>query len=165
MLTDDTVGAWINLGQTAHVVQAHLEQRLQEGAGLSSVEFEVLWRLRAAPDGQLAMNEIASQLLASKSGITRMVARLEAAGLLVRETPPDNRRVVRARLTRGGQDALRRAQAAFATGVAEAFATHLSDTEVKSLRRTLRKLLERNGAWSEDRCLIALAEVGSEQAG
>lgn len=38
-------------------------------------------------------------------------------------------------------------------------------TEVKSLRRTLRKLLERNGAWSEDRCLIALAEVGSEQAG
>jgi len=90
---------------------------------------------------------------------------VEAAGLLVRETPPDNRRVVRARLTRGGQDALRRAQAAFATGVAEAFATHLSDTEVKSLRRTLRKLLERNGAWSEDRCLIALAEVGSEHAG
>ena len=103
MLTEDRFGAWINLGQTAHVIQALIEERLQEAVGLSSVEFELLWRLGATANLRLRMNEIASQLLASKSGITRIVARLEADGLLVREIPAENRRVVWARLTPKGE--------------------------------------------------------------
>jgi DNA-binding MarR family transcriptional regulator len=165
MLTEDRLGAWMNLGQTAHVIQALLEERLQEAVGLSGVEFELLWRLRATADRRLRMSEIASQLLASKSGITRIVARLEADGLLVRKIPADNRRVVWALLTAKGEGAVVSGQAAFAVGLEETFSAHLSDTEVKAMRRILRKLLECNGAWAEDRCSPAFAEMGGEKAG
>jgi DNA-binding MarR family transcriptional regulator len=53
----------------------------------------LLWRLRATPGQRLGMTEIAGLLLASKSGVTRLVDWLVEAGLVALETPPDNRRV------------------------------------------------------------------------
>lgn len=159
-MLDERVGAWINLEQAARVIQNLLEERLQAAAGLSGPEFELLWRLEVTAGKQLQMNEIANQLLASKSGITRLVERLEAKGLLVRQTPADNRRVVHARLTSTGEAALIRARAAFMAGLDDAFSAHLSDGEVQSMRRMLRKLLTRNGAWAEARCSPSFGEHG-----
>jgi hypothetical protein len=44
------------------------------------------------------MIDIADQLLASKSGVTRLVDRLEASGMISREVPADNRRVIYGRI-------------------------------------------------------------------
>jgi DNA-binding MarR family transcriptional regulator len=155
----DAAGAWDNFFQANRVIQTKLEERLELATGLSWAESEVLMRLAIAPGQRLKMIEIADQLLASKSGITRLVDRLEAAGLLVREIPPDNRRVIYGRLTPAGIDAVQRGQVVFMAGLEEAFSRHLSDAEMRHLRRILRRLLEGNGAWEEERCMPGFAEA------
>ncbi len=154
----DRVAAWMNLQQANRVIQGLLEDRLRAQADLSWAEFEVLWRLRLAAGQPLQMSEIATQLLGSPSGTTRIADRLEAAGLIRRITPRENRRVVQVMLTARGRRVLGQADSAFREALQAAFAAHLTEPEVASLRRTLRKLLERNGAWLEARC-----ELGDER--
>jgi DNA-binding MarR family transcriptional regulator len=165
VLDEERVAAWVNLGQATHVVQAALDQQLEAAAGVSGPEFELLWRLRATPGQRLQMTEIAGLLLASKSGVTRLVDRLVEAGLVVREIPPDNRRVAYAQLTPHGSAVLARAQEAFGQAFEAAFARHLSDADVLTMRQVLRKLLEGNGAWAHDRCEPGLVEQRTEVAG
>ena len=146
------VAAFVNLQQANRVIQAALEERLRAAAGLSWPEFELLWRLQLADGHPLRMNEIAEQLLGSPSGTTRIVDRLEAERLIARETPRENRRVVQVKLTDRGRTRLAAARRAFLDGLDEAFAAHLSESDVISLRKLMRKLLEGNGAWAEGRC-------------
>ena len=146
------VGAWLNLQQANRVLDGIFEHRLRAETELSMAEYEVLFRLHLAPDHPLQMSEIAAQLLNSPSGTTRIADRLEAAGLITRETPRDNRRVVRVTLTERGRRALEKADTVFREALHEAFAAHLSEADMNDLRRLMRKLLEGNGAWSEARC-------------
>lgn len=152
VIDEERVAAWINLGQAAHVVQAALDERLETAAGVSGAEFELLWRLDTTRGGRLQMSEIADQLLASKSGVTRLVDRLVEGGLVARTIPADNRRVTYAELTDAGREVLRCAQTAFGAAFNEAFSQHVSDSDVRAVRRVLRKLLEGNGAWAHQRC-------------
>jgi DNA-binding MarR family transcriptional regulator len=148
----DQVTAWINLQQANRVIEAFLEHRLQSEVDLSWAEFELLMRLQVAAGHPLQMSEIAAQLINSPSGTTRIADRLERAGLIERETPAANRRVVHVKLTQRGQEVLEQADRAFREVLHETFAAHLTDSDVAELRGMLRKLLERNGAWSETRC-------------
>jgi DNA-binding MarR family transcriptional regulator len=157
--TEETVAAWINLQQTSRVIQTVLEDRLKAATDLSWAEFEVLWRLEHAADHPLQMSEIAEQLLGSPSGITRMADRLERDGLIARETPRENRRVVHVTLTPRGLSVLADARGAFGEALGQAFSMHLSDADVAAMRRLTRKLLEGNGAWVESRCNPAFARA------
>jgi DNA-binding MarR family transcriptional regulator len=148
----ERVSAWINLQQANRVIEAALETRLKGAVDLSLAEFELLMRLELAADHPLQMSQIAAQLINSPSGTTRIADRLERAGLIERETPRENRRVVHVKLTGKGTEVLGRADQAFRDGLHEVFGSHLSEGEVESLRATLRKVLEGNGAWSEERC-------------
>ncbi len=148
----ESVVAWVNLQQANRVVQSTVEERLQAESDLSWPEFELLWRLQAAAKEPLQMSDIAQQLIGSPSGVTRMADRLERDGLIVRETPPDNRRVVHARLTARGSAIVARAREVFAAALEDAFSSHLSGSDVASLRRLMRRLLEANNAWVESRC-------------
>jgi DNA-binding MarR family transcriptional regulator len=158
----DRAGAWVNLVQACRVIQAAVDERLEAETGLSWSELEVLMRLSTSAGRRLRMIDIAGELLASKSGITRLFDRLEADGLISREVPPDNRRVIYGRITGVGLDALRAGRAAFMAGLEDAFSRHLSVPDVLHLRRVLRKLLEGNGAWEDHRCLPAFDELAPE---
>ena len=155
----ESVVAWVNLQQTNRVVQTLVEQKLQAETDLSWPEFEVLWRLQAATGEPLQMHDIAEQLLGSPSGITRLADRLERDGLIARETPPGNRRIVNARLTARGEAVVKRARRAFGEALTAAFSAHLSPADVATLRRLMRRLLEANGAWVESRCDPKFAAV------
>jgi DNA-binding MarR family transcriptional regulator len=154
----DQVGTWINLQQTFRVIQALIDDRLRAETNLSWSEFELLMRLELAADHPLQMSEIAAQLVGSPSGTTRIADRLEKDGLIVRETPRENRRIVRVQLTDRGRKVLGEAQQAFRTTLYETFGSHLADSEVADLRGALRHLLEKNGAWQETRCNPSLSE-------
>ena len=145
----------MNLVQAYRVIQAVVEERLEAETGLCWSEVEALMRLSASPGRRLKMIDLAEQLLVSKSGITRLVDRLEANGLISREIPPENRRVIYGRITEAGLQALEAARRIFMAGLGDAFSRHLSEREVAQLRRILRKLLEGNGAWEDERCLPA----------
>jgi DNA-binding MarR family transcriptional regulator len=153
----DQIRTWINLHQTARVIQAKIEERLRARADLSWAEFELLMRLQASSVGRLQMSEIAAQLVGSPSGTTRIADRLEKDGLIVRETPRENRRIVRVELTDRGRTVLAKADAAFRVILQETFGDHLTEDAVSELRCSLRQLLEKNGAWQEARCDPGLA--------
>jgi DNA-binding MarR family transcriptional regulator len=157
--SQDQVGTWINLQQTFRVIQVRIDERLRAETDLSWPEFELLMRLELAADHHpLQMGEIAAQLVGSPSGTTRIADRLEKDGLIVRETPRENRRIVRVQLTDHGRKVLGKAQQTFRTTLHETFGSHLADSEVAKLRGTLRHLLEENGAWQEARCNPTLAK-------
>jgi DNA-binding MarR family transcriptional regulator len=156
----DRIAAWLNLQQTTRVIQDRLDARLRDATGLAWPEFEVLWRLRLLAERPASMGELAAQLLASPSGLTRLADRLERDGLITRETPRDNRRVVQITLTDRGRAVLAEADRAFQETLQEAFSTHLSDEEIGWLRRVLRKLLECNDAWAAARCEPGTVDSG-----
>ena len=160
---NERVAAWVNLQQTNRVIQALVEERLKAATDLSWAEFEVLWRLEVPTEQPLQMNEIAEQLLGSPSGITRMADRLERDGLIERETPRENRRIVHVKLTERGVSVLAEARAAFGEALSHSFSAHLSEDEIAELRRLTRKLLEGNGAWVESRCNPAFAGVNKRE--
>ena len=144
--------AWLNLLQAYSVVRGRIEPALERASGLSLPEHEVLVRLVQAPRGRLRMYDLASLLLLSKSGATRVVERLERRGLVAREMSPDDRRVVLARLTDEGRVAYGRSRPVMAAAIEEFFSQHLTDADVGHLRRALRKVLQGNGEWAEPRC-------------
>lgn len=143
---------WINLQQAVRVLDAALEQSVRAAAGLSLAEYEALFRLKVSIDHPLHMSEMAEQLINSPSGMTRIADRLERDGLISRETPKDNRRVVVVRLTAKGERVLEKADSAFKQTLGESFSAHLTDHDLADLRRLMRKLLESNGAWTDARC-------------
>jgi len=153
----DQITTWINLHQTARVIQAKIEERLRATTDLSWPEFELLMRLQVSSAGRLQMSEIAAQLVGSPSGTTRIADRLEKDGLIVRETPRENRRIVRVQLTDRGRTVLAEADETFRVILQETFGDHLTENAVWELRGSLRKLLEKNGAWQEARCDPGLA--------
>ena len=148
---------WLNLQQASRVLQARLEALLEAEAGLSWPEFELLFRLRIAGERALQMAEIANQLLASPSGITRLADRLLAKGLIDRHVPDDNRRVVQITLTELGARRLESADRTFHDFLERSFTGALTGEEVEVLRSMLRKLLQHSGAWASERCDPALA--------
>ncbi len=150
--THEEIQTWINLHQAIRVIEARLEERLRAEVDLSWADFETLMRLRISAGHPMQMSEIATQLVGSPSGTTRIADRLERAGLIERQTPRDNRRIVLVELTESGRRLLSKAERVFRAALEESFGAHLSGNEVIQLRHLMRQLLEGNGAWQEARC-------------
>ncbi|MEO8287806.1 MAG: MarR family transcriptional regulator [Chloroflexota bacterium] len=73
------------------------------GVGLSATRWAALRSLAEAGD-QMPLSRIAEMLSCARSNATQLVDRLEAGGLLIRVTDPDDRRSVSARLTGEGRN-------------------------------------------------------------
>ncbi|HJT04354.1 MAG TPA: MarR family transcriptional regulator [Pseudonocardiaceae bacterium] len=74
--------------------------------GLSGSDFDTLIRLARSPERRLRMTDLAAQTALSTSGITRIVDRLERAGLVCRTRCPADRRSCFAVLTSAGEQRL-----------------------------------------------------------
>jgi DNA-binding MarR family transcriptional regulator len=93
----------------------------------------------------MRMGEVAESLILSKSGATRLVAKLESLGLVRREIPSDNRRSTLALLTEEGAARLGSAAPVFEATLASAFVAPLSNEEMERLSATLQKLIAASG--------------------
>ena len=128
-------------------LQAHstlverLERELREQRDLPLTWYEVLLHLAAAPDGRLRMTDLAGSLLLSKSGVTRLVDRMEGAGLVARGTCDSDRRGSFAMLTDRGRALQRKAAPVHLRGVEEHFLAHLSPEEARALTSAFTKIL------------------------
>lgn len=133
--------AWRALILAHATVVEKIERALLE-AGLPPLGwYDVLLELRAVPDRRLRMHELARAVVLSRSGLTRLVDRLENAGLLRREPDPTDRRGAYATLTDEGADMLRRMWPVYAAGIAEYFGDHVSDEEARALTEALSRVL------------------------
>ena len=88
-------------------VQSRLERRLgadlEARVGLPHAWFEVLVRLSRSEHGQLTMGALAEQVTLTTGGVTRLVDRMEAAGLVERVPCRTDRRVSYAGITAAGR--------------------------------------------------------------
>ena len=125
--------AWAGLLRTHAELVRELDHELVEAYGLPLTQYEVLIRLADAPDRRMRMTELARSVFLSQSGVTRLVDRLEAQGLVVREPCPEDRRGLHARLTDAGSDLLARARPSHLAGVRTLFLQHFDDDELRAL--------------------------------
>lgn len=103
--------------------------------------YDVLWTLEQAPERRLRMHEIANAIVLSRSNLTRLVDRLEAADLLCRESCPSDRRGAFAALTDKGLALRQRMWPVYSQAIAKYFAQYLSDAEVMTLTQVLKRML------------------------
>ena len=126
---------------TAHAAAVEGIERGLVEAGLPSLGwYDVLLELSAAPGCQLRMHELASAVVLSRSGLTRLVDRLEKAGLLRREPDPADGRGSFAVLTDEGARMREKMWPVYARGIAEHFGAHVSDEEAEVLSRALGRV-------------------------
>lgn len=86
-----------------------LDEELRRDVGMPLTTYETLIRLGRSPGRQLRQVELSRQLSLTTGGVTRLIDRLEAAGLVRRASCPEDRRASYAQLTEAGLAALRRA--------------------------------------------------------
>ena len=98
------VSAWHALLARHARATSALERRLQHDHGLGVSEYEVLERLADSAGGKSRMQELAEAVHLSQSALSRVVARLEADGLVERGMCPEDRRGIVACLTAGGRE-------------------------------------------------------------
>ena len=138
--TTNELAAWRLFLESAHALIDILDGELQEQSGISLRWYDVLVHLEEAPDSRLRMNELARQIVASKSGLTRVVDGMGRAGLVQRERPSSDRRVIEVVATSKGLDVLEAARPLHRDALQRHFVRHLDDRDVKALTRALTKV-------------------------
>ncbi len=99
---DWRLGVWRSYLRTHGEMVARLERDLVAEANMPLGWYDVLLQLAEAPEHRLRMAELAERVLLSRSGLTRLVDRLAAEGLVIREPFPGDARGLYTVLTAGG---------------------------------------------------------------
>jgi DNA-binding MarR family transcriptional regulator len=131
--------AWRLYLESALALLDILDAELERDAGIPLGWYDAMVHLEESPDG-LRMNEVAERMLYSKSGLTRVVDRMEAAGLVRRIRPENDRRSILVFLTDEGRNKLEHARGYHRHGIEQHFSRHLADADVKALTRALEKV-------------------------
>ena len=141
----DRLEVWFTLMRAQAAVFEALERDLEVSQGLPLSWYQVLIGIAQDASGRMRMQELASFAVLSKSGLSRLVDRMESAGLIRRESCSADRRGTYAALTPDGRKALAAATPVFLEGFERSVASHLSDADVRALQAALGKVLEANG--------------------
>ena len=134
-------GAWRGLLTVQATLVRQLNQELKAAGHVPIEWYDVLVHLSEAPDERLRLSVLADAILLSRSGLTRLMDRMDAAGLLRREVCPEDRRGAFAILTDAGRVALESAAPAHIAGIRRHFACHLSETDAATLCRVFARVL------------------------
>jgi DNA-binding MarR family transcriptional regulator len=147
-LTAEELGAWRGMLRVHTALVKALDAELAAAHDLPLSSYDVLVTLASAPGRRRRMSELADSVLLSRSGMTRLVDRLERDGLLARDHCTDDGRGCFAVLTDKGADVLRRARPTHLAGVRERFLSHFSEDELRMLASCWERVLP--GAASAD---------------
>ena len=131
--------AWRLYFESALALVDVLDVELERDAGIPLRWYDVLVHLEETPDG-VRMNELAERILYSKSGFTRVVDRLEKAGLVRRVRRDDDRRSIFVVLTEQGRTTMEHARGHHRHAIEQHFSRHLAERDIKALTRALEKL-------------------------
>ncbi|MGA8722872.1 MAG: MarR family winged helix-turn-helix transcriptional regulator [Solirubrobacteraceae bacterium] len=124
-------------------------------------EYGVLYALSTAPNG-LRISELGEDVLLTQAGMSRLVARLEARGLVLRDDDPDDARACRIRLTTAGAELQRAVGLSHGRVVAKAMARRLDREQLLQLGDLCRRLTagpSRSDRGEGDRRRAALEEA------
>lgn len=119
-----------------------LGAELESAHDLPLTWYDVLVNLDEAEGDRLRLHQLAEQVVLSQSGVSRLVDRMETAGLVQRVPCERDARVTWAVLTDRGRAVLEAAAPTHHRGIAAHFAAHLSDEEAGVLAGVFDRILE-----------------------
>lgn len=134
------MAAWRAFLNAHAAVIDRIERELAEAGQLPLTSYDVLVALWEAPEHRLRPHELADHMVLRRSTHTRLLDRLEADGLLVRERCTTDRRGANVILTEVGAEALRRAWPIYGHGIAAHFASLISEEEATTLAEALARV-------------------------
>lgn len=144
-LTEAEHAAWKGFVRVHTAMVRVLDAELESAHGLSLSSYEVLRALRCSPDGRLRMADLAEHALLSRSGMTRLVDRLERQGLLIRCQCSDDARGCFAVLSEAGGALLDRAGPTHLESVRSGFLSHLTAEDLDRLAAVWERMLAPTG--------------------
>jgi len=139
-LDKQELAAWRGMLRVHAALTRALDAELAERHGLPLNSYEVLLFLADSPGGRMRMSELADSVLLSRSGLTRLVDRLERDGLLEREQCEDDARGYFAAITDQGRAVFDEARRTHLAGVRERFIDRLSRDDLRRLGELWEKV-------------------------
>jgi DNA-binding MarR family transcriptional regulator len=124
---------WLRMLSTTKLVSQEIRRRLRNEFGATLPQFDLLAQLHREKDG-LRLGELSKRTMVTNGNVTGLVERLEADGMVIRETPDGDRRVTVARLTEQGERAF--------VAMAEAHEGWLRDMMADVEPSAIRELLD-----------------------
>jgi DNA-binding MarR family transcriptional regulator len=146
--TDPRLTAWRAFLEAHARVSRRLDDELREAHNVSLPEYDALIHLASAPGGRLRMNVLAERVLLSRSGVTRLIDRLVADGLVERTACTTDGRGAEAVLTQAGVRRLRDAAPTHLRGIRHYFLDSVTPDDLGALERSLSAVAR--GACSEE---------------
>ena len=147
MLTDDQLAVWKQLQWATALIMARFRRDLAD-SGLSLEEFDVLIHLAQAPSGTLPLHELTASMLVadalSRSGLTRLLDRMERDGLVWRTVSAHDRRRFDVSLTPDGRRRFEKVWPRHADGIGRYFVEPLAQDDLGALSRILDTLIQAN---------------------
>ena len=137
--------AWRGMLRAHAALAKALDARLEAAHGLQLSSYEVLTYLADAEDERMRMCDLATSMLLSRSGLTRLIDRLQREGLLERVACSDDARGAFARLTPAGREKLRAARETHLAGVRAMFLDLFSHEELDRLGDAWDRVLSAAG--------------------
>jgi DNA-binding MarR family transcriptional regulator len=127
------IRAWRGLLRVHASLSKALDAELEAEHDLPLTSYEVLMYLADAEQERMRMCDLAASVILSRSGLTRLVDRLERDGLITRESCASDARGAFARLTPAGRERLKAARATHLAGVRTMFLDHFTPDELEAL--------------------------------
>ena len=140
LLDEEELAAWRGMLRAHAELVRTLDAELAREHDLPLSSYEVLLYLNDSDDGRMRMSELADSVLLSRSGLTRLVDRLERQGLLKRERCTSDARGLFAEITPEGRSAFATARQTHLDGVRRLFLERFSRDELRTLGALWQKL-------------------------
>ncbi|RAG82309.1 MarR family transcriptional regulator [Streptacidiphilus pinicola] len=140
-LTAEEQRLWRAHLEVSRLLMYQLERELQP-YGLSNNDYTILVELSEAPQRRMRMTDLAVATLQSKSRLSHQITRMEAAGLVARDTCPGDRRGLFAVLTEQGWQTMRRIAPQHVRSVREHFIDRFDEDQVASMYEALAPIAE-----------------------
>jgi DNA-binding MarR family transcriptional regulator len=160
MIGDDRWLAWYAQAKMNARLTERIADEMERRTGLPAAWIDVLANLKVEPR---RMNELADDLILSRGGATRLIARMEDAGLVERQTPPHDRRATFAVITDAGREAVDRALPVHLQVVEEVFTRHIDDGEAATVLHVAEKICDAHG-WPAKRPAETAGGAASDRA-
>ena len=129
--------SWLRLNAQ---LGATLAREMQDDAGLSEPDFEVLVNLTDSPDGRVRVTDLAYQMLWERSRVSHHVTRMERRGLVEKAGCKEDGRGAWVQITPAGRKAIEKAAPGHVEGVRRLVFDALTPEEVRTLTTLVGKL-------------------------
>jgi len=131
--------AWLTLVRTYARLWDELEAQVRRDHGLTIARYDVLAQLETA-GGELRLSDLASAVVLSPSGLSKLLDRMEKSRLIRREPDPNDARASLATLTPEGRALVKRARASHHALLEQTFGAALDDRDIADLARIMRRI-------------------------